>query len=250
MHRDELEKYLTAFLEVDKFKDYCPNGLQVEGRAEIRKIVTGVSACAELFTLAAVKGADAVLVHHGLIWKDDRPVYRGSYKKRIKILLQNDVSLFGFHLPLDAHPVAGNNAQLAKLLQLRNTEPFCEYNGRDIGIKGKIARTTVEALFARIKNEINPEARIFPYGPAEITTIGIVSGGAAREANQAIPAGLDVYFTGEAAEYSMNYAREEGIHYIAAGHHATERFGVIALGQHLAEKFGLDIEFIDVPNPV
>ena len=250
MQRKELERYLHDYLQVDKYSDYCPNGLQVAGRDEIRKIVTGVSACAALFEKALEQKADAIIVHHGLIWKNVQPTYRGGYKKRIKLLLENDISLFGFHLPLDAHPEIGNNAQLARLFALQDVVEFCEYNGQPIGFKGTVPGLSCETFFGISKEKINPQARIFPFGPEQISSVGIVSGGASKEAVQAVAEELDVYLTGEAAEYSMHYAREEGFHYIAAGHHATERFGIRALGEHLQEKFPLEVRFIDIPNPV
>lgn len=250
MHRDELTNFLNTYLFVNDFKDYGPNGLQVEGRAEINKIVTGVSASVELFQKALEEGADAIIVHHGIIWNFERPVYSGGYKKRVKILLENDINLYGFHLPLDAHPEVGNNARLAKLLPLESLEPFGEYQGNHIGYKGSCKPTHAMDLFDLIKAEINPDALIFPYGPDKVHTVGIISGGAQKQVTEAVLQGLDLYLTGEVSEHILHYVKEEEIHFVAAGHHATERFGVRALGAKLADEFGLEVTYIDIPNPV
>lgn len=250
MRRDELTEYLNEYLQIDKFKDYGPNGCQVEGRREVKKIVTGVSACVELFEKAIEKKADAILVHHGIIWNFERPVYRGGYKKRVKILLNNDINLFAYHLPLDAHAEVGNNIRLAKILDLKTLEPFGDYNGTFIGYKGEISGSEAMDVFDSIKSQINPDAVIFPFGPDVIRSVGIISGGAQKEVKQAVLQGLDLYITGEVSEHILHYVKEEGIHFVAAGHHATERFGIIALGEHLNEKFGVDVEFVDIPNPV
>ena len=250
MKRNELTQYLNTYLRIDDFKDYSSNGLQVEGKNEIRKIVTGVSANVELFEKAIKLNADAIIVHHGIIWDSERPVYQGSYKKRIKLLLENDINLYGFHLPLDAHKEVGNNARLIQILGLKNIEPFGEYNGQFIGFKGEYKLKQADAVFDLVKKEINANAIIFPYGPDKINTIGVVSGGAQKEVKQAVLQGLDLYLTGEVSEYILHYVKEEGIHFIAAGHYATERFGILALGKHIKEKFDLDVEFVDIPNPV
>ncbi len=250
MRRDELTEYLNEYLQIDKFKDYGPNGCQVEGHREVKKIVTGVSACVELFEKAIEKKADAILVHHGIIWNFERPVYRGGYKKRVKMLLNNDINLFAYHLPLDAHAEVGNNIRLAKILDLKTLEPFGDYNGTFIGYKGEISGSEAMDVFDSIKSQINPDAVIFPFGPDVIRSVGIISGGAQKEVKQAVLQGLDLYITGEVSEHILHYVKEEGIHFVAAGHHATERFGIIALGEHLNKKFGVDVEFVDIPNPV
>ena len=250
MQRDELTQYLDNFLEIDKFKDLCPNGLQVEGSASIEKVVCGVSACVELFEAAIHEKAQAVLVHHGLIWNFERPLYKGGYKKRVELLLKNNLNLYGYHLPLDAHPHYGNNALIASLLKLENTNPFGEYNGINIGFKGDFQNQNADTLFDLVKENINPDALIFPFGPKKIDSVGIISGGAQKEVKQAVLQGLDAYITGEVSEHIYHYAREEGIHFIAAGHHATEVFGVQALGKHISERFNLQVKFINIHNPV
>jgi dinuclear metal center YbgI/SA1388 family protein len=250
MLNKDLEKYLNNLLEIDKFHDMCPNGLQVEGQREIKKIVTGVSACVELFEEALKRNADTVLTHHGLIWNFEKPLYKGGYKKRIKLLLENDLNLFGYHLPLDGDPKFGNNAVIANLLNVQNLKPFDEYKGAYIGCSGSFENQSPTHLFDLVKKEINPDALVFPFGPGKINSIGIISGGAQKEIKEAVLQGLDVFLTGEVSEHIYHYAKEEGIHFIAAGHHATEVFGVQALGDHIRDKFEIDVEFVDIHNPV
>ncbi len=250
MRRDDLTSYLNGYLRIDEFKDSSSNGLQVEGKEEINKIITGVSASVELFEKAIEKQADAVLVHHGIIWDFERPVYRGGYKRRVKLLLQNDLNLYGYHLPLDAHEEVGNSAEIAKLLGLNNIEPFGDYNGMSVGFKGQFEQKQADAVFDLVKKGINENAIIFPYGADVIKNVGIVSGGAHKLVKQAVLEGLDLYITGEVSENILHYVKEEGIHFIAAGHYATERFGVLALGDHIKSKFNLDVEYVDIPNPV
>jgi len=250
MKSEQLEKYLNSYLKADDFTDYCPNGLQVEGKSNIKKIVTAVSASIELFNKAIEQKADAIIVHHGIIWNYERPVYKSSYRERIKILLDNNISLFAYHLPLDAHPTVGNNAQLAKLLGLKSCKPFGDHKGQIIGIKGKIAKISKEKFFEKVKNIVQRELLVFPYGPKFITNVGIVSGGAQKEFSQAISENLDAYITGEVSEHIKYLSQEEKVHYVSAGHYATEQFGVKALGNHLKNKYKIDVEFIDIPNPV
>lgn len=250
MNRDELTTYLNKYLAIKDFKDYGPNGLQVEGKPEIYKIVTGVSASVELFEKALERKADAILVHHGIIWEFERPVYRGGYKKRVKTLLSNDVNLYSYHLPLDAHPEVGNNIQIARLLPLENLEPFGDEKGMVLGFKGTCQPKHAMDFFDLIKTEINREAMVFPFGRDMVSSVGIVSGGAEKQVKEAVLQDLDLFITGEAREHILHYVKEEEIHYVAAGHHATERFGVKALGSHLVDQFGVDVEYIDIPNPV
>ena len=250
MKRDELVTYLNDFLRINEFNDLGPNGLQVEGRAEIKKVVTGVSACVDLFEKAIALKADAIIVHHGIIWDFERPVFRGGFKKRVKLLLEHNINLLAYHLPLDAHEQVGNNVQIAKTLELLDLEPFGEYKGKLIGFKGRLTHTHKEAFFNLIKEKINPDALVFPFGPEKVAKIGIISGGAQKDVKQAVAEGLDAYITGEVSEHILHYVKEEGIHFISAGHHATERFGVLALGDHLRSMSGLDVEFVDIPNPV
>jgi len=248
IEREELEKYLNQLLNVGEFDDLGPNGLQVEGKSQINKIITGVSGCVDLFEKAIQKNADAIIVHHGIVWEFENPVFKGGYKKRVKLLLENDINLFGFHLPLDAHGEFGNNAVLADILGLKERQPFGSFNGTKVGFKGHIGQSA-DQVFQTIKEEINSEAVIFASGPETIEQAGIISGGAEKSIKEAVAEGLDLFLTGEVSEHIMHYAREEGIHFVSAGHHATECYGARALGEHVADKFELDVEFINIPNP-
>jgi dinuclear metal center YbgI/SA1388 family protein len=250
MLRNELELFLNDYLKTEEFNDSCPNGLQVEGKKDINRIITGVSASVELFEKAISEKVDAIIVHHGLIWDFERPLYRGGYRERIRLLLQNNINLFAYHLPLDAHPELGNNAQLAKFLDMRNIRPFGDYKGQYIGISGKIAFSSKEECFAKIKKIVKRNLTIFPFGPDNIKNVGIISGAAQKEIKQAVSAGLDLFITGEVSEHIMHYAKEEGIHFVSAGHYATEKFGIIALGNLLKQKFRLNVNFLDIPNPI
>ena len=248
--RADLLRHLDEILDSGG-ADFCPNGLQVEGRLEIRKLVTGVSACRELFERAAAAGADAVLVHHGIFWNGASPLLVGSHFQRVAALIGAGMSLFAYHLPLDRHPELGNNALAARGLGLGEIEPFGDYQGQPIGCRGRFAAPLpIEELVTRCEGLFGQAALAFREGPALVSTLGIISGGAQREFQQAIAAGLDAYITGEASEWVMNVARESGVHYLACGHYATERLGVRALGEHLEQRFGIAVEFVDVPNPV
>jgi len=250
MRRDELTSYLDEYLEVGAFSDYCPNGLQVEGRPEVQKVALGVTASVACIQGALELGADALIVHHGIIWKGVNPTYRGGYRERVRLLLANDLNLYGFHLPLDAHPEVGNNVSLARKLDLTDCEPFGEYNGRDIGMVARAGGISLEQLVERVRAKLGREPIAVDGGPERIERVGIITGGAQREFQQAIELGLDAYITGEASELNCHQAREEGVHFIAAGHHATETGGVQSLGAHLVERFGLEARFVDVPNPI
>lgn len=248
---DELVGYLDRLLEPGRGSDVCPNGLQVEGRREVSKVVTGVSACRELFETARERGGDAVLVHHGLFWEGDSRVLTGVQYRRVAQLVRAEISLLAYHLPLDRHPELGNNAQAARALGLGELEPFGTLGGEEWGCRGRFPEPVAMAGFiARCREVFGGDPLVFEHGPDPLTTVGVVSGGAQRALTQAIDAGLDLYLTGEVSEYVMNLAREAGIHFVAAGHYATERLGVRALGEHLADRFGLEVEFVDIPNPV
>jgi dinuclear metal center YbgI/SA1388 family protein len=248
--QNDLTGYLNNYLKINEFKDYGPNGLQVEGKKEIHKIVTGVSASVDLFEKAIELHADAILVHHGIIWNFERPLYKGGYRERVKLLLEHDINLFGYHLPLDAHEEVGNNAILARVLGLQNIQPFGEYDGQKIGMMGNAQRISSNNFFDLIKEKINPDALIFPFGPSIIENVGIISGGAQKDVKQAVLQNLDLYLTGEVSEHTLHYVKEERIHFVAAGHHATERYGIQALGEHIKNKFDVRVEYIEIPNPV
>ncbi len=251
MRLQELVRYLDEYLASARGRDLCPNGLQVDGRAEISKIVTGVSACRELFVRAAELNADSVLVHHGLFWKSDDPQpLTGLLYRRVAELVRHDISLIAYHLPLDRHPEVGNNAVAMRALGVDELIPFAEFGGEPVGFWGRLPEAlSPDALVERCTELFRQEPQRIGSGPDEISTVGIVSGGGQRVIYEAIELGLDAYITGETTEWVMNVAREAGIHYLAAGHYATERLGILALGERLADEFGLDVEFVDIPNP-
>ncbi len=243
--------YVDELLEAHKGSDYGPNGLQVEGRETVRKLVTGVSSCVELFVRARAAGADAVLVHHGLFWKGLDPTLTGYRYRRVAELVHSGMSLLAYHLPLDRNPEVGNNAVAARAFGLEAIEPLGEHAGMPIGCSGRFPRpVTGDVLVALCRQVFGQEPLAFLSGREPISTLGLISGGAQSQVHDAIAAGLDAYITGEATEWVMNVARDAGIHYLAAGHYATERLGVQALGEHLRRRFGIAVEFIDVPNPV
>jgi len=243
---------LDEILEADAVRDYCPNGLQVEGSAEVRRVVTAVSASRALFTRAVDREADAIIVHHGVLWNaSEPPRLVGSFRERIRILLANDISLIAYHLPLDRHMELGNAAQLGLRLGLSELEPFAEHQGVSAGVCG-VFREPVDAdeFFSAVAEATDREPQIFEGNRREISSVGIVTGAAEREYHQAVAAGLDAYITGEATEWVLHQAAEDGVHFVAAGHYATERFGVRALGRWLAAHHDFEVEFIEMPNPV
>ena len=243
--RDVIISYLNDYLKIADFQDYGPQGLQVEGREEVQNIVTGVSACVQLFEEAAKVGSDMIIVHHGVLWDGDKHVLKGGFKKRLKTLLENDMTLLAYHLPLDKHPELGNNALAAEKLGLSNIVEFAE-----VGYMGDINPCSIEDLLNNVEKIYQSDPLVFDDGPKEIRKVAICSGAAQRQISAAIEAGMDAYITGEVSEQIMHLAREEKIHFIAAGHHATERLGIKALGDHVAKKFGVGVRFIDIPNPV
>ena len=247
--RDVID-YLDALLEPATYDDYGPNGLQVPGRDEIAAIATGVTANAELFTRAREEGVDLVLVHHGLFWAGPpQPLDRAS-KRRLQLLLDADLALAAYHLPLDGHLEVGNNALLARAIGATDVEPFAAHRSVTIGVRARLDDIGPAELVARVAAATDREPLAFTDGPDPVRSVGIVSGAGADHLDAAIAADLDAFVTGEPAERSMSRAREAGIHFLAAGHYATETFGVRALGDRLAERFGLRHVFIDVPNPI
>lgn len=243
--RDAIISYLNQYLEVGSIKDFAPVGLQVEGRDQVNRIVTGVSASAELFQRAADLKADMVMVHHGMFWERDPRVVRGSLKKRLQILLQNEITLLGYHLVLDKHPDIGNNALAARAFAMTDISPL-----GDVGVQGTVEPWRLEQVVAKTEQLFGQAPVVFGNGPAIIQRMGVCSGGAEFVLPEAVAAGLDLYITGEAKETTMHYARENNIHFLAAGHYATERLGIRALGEHVGEKFGIEVRFIDIPNPI
>ncbi len=245
----DLVTYADELLAVRAFRDYCPNGLQVEGRAEVGTLVSGVTASLALVEAAIQRKADAVLVHHGYFWKGEDPRVVGYKKARLKSLMTADISLIGYHLPLDAHATLGNNAQLAIRLGLRVTGAFDTDSGPALGLVGDVVPMSGEQFGRVIHTALRRAPLHVPGRSEQIKTVAWCTGGAQGYIDRAVELGVDAYLTGEVSEYTVHIARETGLHFFAAGHHATERYGVQALGAHLAEKFGLAHEFIDIDNP-
>jgi dinuclear metal center YbgI/SA1388 family protein len=249
--RDEIIAYLDELLEIDSFADYGPNGLQVPGADEVSLVVTGVSAQRELFERAAADGAQLVLTHHGLFWEFLPRAISAQMKRRLSVLFDANISLAGYHLPLDAHPEVGNNALICEALGLERAEPFSEHKGRTIGFVGRSeAGVPFEELRARCAQVFGQDPFVFDCGPELVRSVGIVSGGAQGRFGEAIAGGLDAFLTGEIAEHVMADAREAGVHYIAAGHYATERLGIRRLGELVAERFRIEHRFVEIPNPI
>jgi dinuclear metal center YbgI/SA1388 family protein len=245
--REDLRVYLDTLLEAVRFRDYCPNGLQVEGRGRVGRIVCGVTASQALIETAIERGADALLVHHGWFWKAEDGRVTGFRKQRMARLLAHDINLFAYHLPLDAHAALGNNAQLALRLGWTVTGRFGE---QDIGFVGVPPAPTLAGDLAQQLERVLGRPPLLIGDPKHpVARIAWCSGGAQDYFEVALATGADVFISGEISEQTVHLARETGMAFIAAGHHATERYGVMALGAHLAEKFGVDCEFVDIDNP-
>jgi dinuclear metal center YbgI/SA1388 family protein len=243
--------YLDDLLAIGEFQDYGPNGLQVPGAPEVSVVTTGVSANLELFEGAAARGAQLVVAHHGLFWDFHPRSVSPAMKERLRLLFDSDMSLAGYHLPLDAHPEVGNNALICAALGLERAEPFGEHRGRAVGFVGRSSEgIAFDDLRGRCAQAFGQEPFVWDTGPETVHSIGIVSGAAASSFGEAIAAGLDAFLTGEPAEHVMADARESGTHFIAAGHYATETFGVRRLGELLEAEFGVEHHFVEVPNPI
>jgi dinuclear metal center YbgI/SA1388 family protein len=245
-----LQEEADRYLNIGRINDYCPNGLQVEGRPQVRRIVSGVTASQELIDAAVEAGADVLLVHHGYFWKGENPCVVGMKQRRLKTLLANDISLLAYHLPLDLHPEVGNNVQLAAQLDITVEGALEPDNPRTVGLVGSLAEAMSARDFARRVQETLGRDPLLIDSGQKIRRIGWCTGGGQGYIDQAIAAGVDLYLTGEASEQTFHSARENGISFIAAGHHATERYGVQALGDYLARHFALEHLFIDCPNPI
>ncbi len=246
----ELIAYTDALLDSGACSDYCPNGLQVEGRAEIRRLVSGVTASRALVEAGIAAGADALLVHHGWFWRGEDARVTGMRRGRLAALLGADMSLIAYHLPLDAHGELGNNVQLARRLGLRVGGRFARAGGVEIGLHGNLEPPLSPEAFARRIGAALGRAPLHVPGRADpIRTLAWCTGAAQNYIEAAAALGVDAYLTGEVSEPTVHAARETGLHFFAAGHHATERYGVQALGAHLARRFDLEHEFIDIDNP-
>jgi dinuclear metal center YbgI/SA1388 family protein len=243
---------LDRILQPERFHDYCPNGLQVPGSPQVRTLATGVSAHAELFELAAVEHAELLVVHHGLFWGTGPGPIDDILKRRLQILFAADIGLAAYHLPLDAHPQMGNNALLARALGAQELVPFALHHGEPIGFIAELPGEGLapDQLFALVSQITAREPLVFEAGPERVRRVAIVSGAGSDYLADAAAAGADALLTGEPVERVMAQAREHGLHFIAAGHYATETLGVRRLGEHLAERFALTHMFLDVPNPV
>ncbi len=248
MNINDLNNYLNGLLQPEHFTDYCPNGLQVEGKRDINKIVTGVTASMALLEAALKANADAILVHHGYFWRNEDLPIVGIKKRRIQFLLQHDINLFAYHLPLDMHPELGNNVMLAKKLRL-NVTGFA--GKKEMLLMAELNPPQSLQVFANtIEHQLARKPQIVGDLNKPIKYIALCTGAAQGYIDKAVEANVDVYISGEISEQTVHIARESGVAYVAAGHHATERYGIQALGEHLAQKFGLAHRFIDIDNPV
>lgn len=245
--RDELLAYCDHQLTPSAWKDFAPNGLQVEGRPEIERIVTGVTACAELIDSAIDLQADTIIVHHGFFWKNETPVLTGMKYRRIARLIKHDINLIAYHLPLDAQPEFGNNASLAQQLGLADIATF---GALGLSLAGRLPSPLhPEQLSEKLTRILGRKPLVVGPMNKPIQRVGLCTGGAQDEIMAAVEQGVDAFISGEISERTTHIAREEGITYYAAGHHATEREGVRRLGVRLAEHFGIDVQFIDIDNP-
>jgi dinuclear metal center YbgI/SA1388 family protein len=247
----ELVTYTDTLLDSASFSDYCPNGLQVEGRARVETLVGGVTASLALVEAACAEGADAVLVHHGYFWKGEDERIQGMKRKRLQRLLAEGISLLAYHLPLDAHPVFGNNVQLARVLALPVDGRFSLGGGPELALYGRLETPmSAQTMVQHIAGCLGRTPLHIAGGPDSLRAVGWCTGAAQSFIEPAVRLGLDAFISGEVSEQTVHVARECGIHYYGAGHHATERFGVQALGRHLGEHFSLRFRFIDIDNPV
>jgi dinuclear metal center YbgI/SA1388 family protein len=248
--RTHLLQSLNSLLNPEKIKDFCPNGLQVEGKDSISKLVTGVTASQALIDHAVDINADAVLVHHGYFWKGESSCITGMKKNRISTLLKHDINLFAYHLPLDIHPVVGNNAQLAKLLGISDVMPLEEGNAQSVVMQGQFKDSiTADQLTQLITAKLNKKPLHEGSNNALIKTVAWCTGGGQGYIELAAENGIDAFITGEVSEQTIHTAREMNIHFYAAGHHATERYGAKALGKYLAQTHDLEVVFVDIDNP-
>lgn len=249
MRLNELQELVDRLLNVASFKDYCPNGLQVEGRPEVASVLCGVTASQALLDLAVEGGYDAVFVHHGYFWRGEDSRVVGIRRQRLATLLKNDISLFAYHLPLDAHPVLGNNAQLAEVAGWQASDE--RFGDQQLGWLGEPAGPmSAMDIAAGLARSLEREPQLVGDGTRQVRRIAWCTGAAQSMFEQAIEAGADVFVSGEISEPTVHLARESGVPYIAAGHHATERYGIRALGIYLERELGLRVSFVDLDNPV
>ena len=247
--RQQLSEFLDNLLEPERFQDYCPNGLQVEGKNEIHRLVTGVTASQALVDEAIKRRADAILVHHGYFWRGEQPCLTGMKARRIRSLLSAGINLFAYHLPLDWHPRVGNNVTLGEIMGVEGCGPLNPADTNTPVFKGRLSpEITVQTLAARLLDGLGREPLVI--GEGNVNSIAWCTGAGQGYLDAAADAGADVFVTGEVSEQSVHTARERGIAFIAAGHHATERYGVQALGAEAAKCLGITHDFIEIDNPV
>jgi dinuclear metal center YbgI/SA1388 family protein len=248
MQRTELDAYLAQYLEVAKYRDYSPNGLQVEGRMSVERLITGVTASLALLEAAVEARADAVLVHHGYFWRGEDARVVGTRRRRIGLLLAHDVNLFAFHLPLDAHAEVGNNAQLGRVLGFPVAGRFGE---QELGMYGELDDiVTLNSIARTVEERLHRPPLVVGEPSRPVRSVAWCTGAAQGYLEDAVRLGVDLFVTGEVSEQTVHLSREAGVAFVAAGHHATERYGVQAVGEHLAQRFGVDHRFIDIDNPV
>lgn len=252
MLASKFEQHLNQLLKPEQIKDFCPNGLQVEGKSEINKVITGVTATQALIEQAIAEKADALVVHHGYFWKNESYVIRGMKYQRIKALIDHGINLYAYHLPLDIHPTLGNNAQLAKLLNIEVTGPLKLDNPLSVAIQGQVQQATSgKSLAQYISSQLAREClHIAPPSNKPIKTVAWCTGGGQGYIELAAEQGIDAFITGEASEQTTHVATEMDIHFFAAGHHATERYGAKALAHYINENLALEAKFIDIDNPI
>jgi dinuclear metal center YbgI/SA1388 family protein len=248
MQLNQLREFCDEYLKVDEFNDYCPNGLQVEANSQVEHIVCGVTASQALIEAAIEQDADTLIVHHGYFWKGESQPITGYKGKRISSLIKNNINLLAFHLPLDAHPEIGNNVQLGRIMGWEVSASFGEQN---LVLEGSLSQAqTLAEISLQIEARLDTKTLSISAGDHSIERIAWCTGAAQGFIEAAAERGVDAFVSGEIAEPTFHLARELGIHYIAAGHHATERYGVQALCKVIADRFGIKQQFIDIPNPV
>ena len=245
VNREELKNYCNTYLDIYKFKDYCPNGLQIEGSLNITKIVSGVSANLDLIELAVAEQADAIFVHHGIFWDNESNLIVGAKRKKIDLLIKNNINLFAYHLPLDDHLEVGNNVELGRILGVRNMKSVDD----SLLWQGEL-NTDLESFSILIENKLGRAPQVFGSRKKSIRSIAWCTGGAQTFIDEAIELNVDVYLSGEVSERTPAVAKENDITYISAGHHATERYGIQSLCRHLSSKFNLKHQFLEVENSV
>ena len=246
---EDVVRFVNEYLLVDTIADSSLNGLQVQGRARVRKIAFGVSANMALFERAQKAGADMIIVHHGLLWGKEQAL-TGTFGRRAGFLLKHDISLLGYHLPLDKHPVIGHNALLLKALKAHSFKPFAPYHGQTIGFFGEMKPVALTTIVHKLEEVCGGKAQVFAFGPAKVKTVGVVSGGGWSMISDGVEQGLDLFVTGSVDEPVQELCREGKISCVALGHYNSEKIGVLALMELVQKQFGVDVQFIDIANPI